>query len=205
MDCQMPVMDGLAATQAIREREVDGERIPIIALTAHAMPGYRERCIAAGMDDYMSKPVRPAGLLAILSRWAPSRDPAQDRDDDRVGVDTGTGRPAIDQQTLSGIEAFHGDDVVKQLIALFCESTPEHLERLVASIRERDRSVVHFEAHYLKDSAAALGATAMRDLCARIESMAGQGELDAAAELAAQLTAEAERVTSAFHGHLTGG
>jgi two-component system sensor histidine kinase/response regulator len=75
MDCQMPLLDGYAATAAIRLREIDGLHTPIIALTANAMQGDRERCIDAGMDDYLSKPLDPARLRAAVEQWAPVVEP----------------------------------------------------------------------------------------------------------------------------------
>jgi CheY-like chemotaxis protein len=72
MDCQMPELDGYDATRRIRAAE-NGRRIPIIAMTAHSMPGDRERCVAAGMDDYVSKPVRASQLEAVIKQWLPDR------------------------------------------------------------------------------------------------------------------------------------
>jgi CheY-like chemotaxis protein len=76
MDCQMPVMDGLAAARAIRAAENGGRRVPIIALTGNAMPGDREACVAAGMDDYLAKPFSLSALRAMLDRWAGPGAPA---------------------------------------------------------------------------------------------------------------------------------
>jgi two-component system sensor histidine kinase/response regulator len=73
MDCQMPAMDGYAATREIRRRETPGQRVAIVAMTAEAMAGAREDCLAAGMDDHIAKPIKPDDLFAALQKWAPER------------------------------------------------------------------------------------------------------------------------------------
>ena len=164
MDCQMPEMDGYAATMAIRSREKGTERLPIVAMTAHAMKGDRERCLAAGMDDYLSKPLRPEALDAALERWlgAPPASeveaPAADNPFDAL----------VDEARM---RVFRVDypEIIDQLIELFVESTPPLLEELREAAERGDGEDVRRTAHKLKGSCQNIGAGFMAKLAHDLE------------------------------------
>jgi two-component system, sensor histidine kinase and response regulator len=162
MDCQMPEVDGYEATAQIRARERDGERLPVIAMTAHAMKGDRERCLAAGMDDYLSKPLRPEELDAVLERWL--------------------GRPCAIGELIdeARMHAFRDQypDVADRLVDLFLESAPPLLGELREAVDGNDRERVRRAAHKLKGSCQNIGATFMATLCRTLE--ADEGDPDAA-------------------------
>jgi two-component system, sensor histidine kinase and response regulator len=164
MDCQMPNVDGYEATGRIRASERDGARLPVIAMTAHAMAGDRERCLGAGMDDYLSKPLRPEALDAVLERWL-GMAPA------------GADGPAV-EAALEGLidearmRTFRDDypDIVDQLVDLFLSSTPPLLEELRTAHDGDDRDELRRTAHKLKGSCQNIGATFMATLCRSLES-----------------------------------
>ena len=177
MDCQMPNVDGYEATGRIRAQERGDERLPVIAMTAHAMAGDRERCLAAGMDDYLSKPLRPELLDEVLERWLgvavaePADEDAADREE------------AIDALIDSArMRTFREDypDIVDQLLRLFLDSTPELLEELHAAVDSDDAAELKRAAHKLKGSCQNIGATFMATLCLTLE----RDDVDAAATLA---------------------
>jgi CheY-like chemotaxis protein/HPt (histidine-containing phosphotransfer) domain-containing protein len=163
MDCQMPEMDGYAATAAIRSREAGGSRLPIVAMTAHAMNGDRERCLAAGMDDYLAKPLRPEELDALLARIlgapAASATPPAARDPFEALVDD------------ARMRVFKVDypEIVDQLIELFVESTPPLLDELRAGAEADDADAVRRTAHKLKGSCQNIGAGFMARLAHDLE------------------------------------
>ncbi len=179
MDCQMPVMDGYTATRAIREWERDKDRhIPIIALTAHAMAGERDKVLAAGMDDYLSKPLRAHSLEKMLHRYVA----------DLPRSVTGTEAiVAVDKPTLRDLD--HGIRRSKKLSTLFIEQVPrtlDDLEQAIAQAPERIRE----RAHKLKGSCLAIGA----------ESMAADAEAIQHAAEASQLSDVKERALALREG-----
>jgi two-component system, sensor histidine kinase and response regulator len=182
MDCQMPNLDGYMTTGRIREQEGAGERLPVIAMTAHAMKGDRERCLEAGMDDYLPKPLRPDALDEVLERWLGVKP---------AGGPETAAQPAIDALIDDArMRTFRDDypDIVDQLLDLFLTSTPPLIDELRAAADAGARDELKRAAHKLKGSCQNIGATFMATLCRTIESGEGDvsgtvAELDAALEL----------------------
>jgi two-component system sensor histidine kinase/response regulator len=163
MDVQMPELDGIETTARIRAQESDGAHLPIIAMTASAMEGDRERFLAAGMDDYISKPLRPDQLDAVLERWlggAPTPTAA--------AASGNGGGSLIDR---GRVQRFRDDypEIVDRLVALFADSTPPLLEQLSNAVHTGDDEAVRRLAHKLKGSCENVGATRMGALCRQLE------------------------------------
>jgi PAS domain S-box-containing protein len=170
MDVQMPGMDGLEATRRIRapdSRALD-PRVPIIAMTAHAMQGDRERCLAAGMDDYVAKPVMPAALRAVLEKWlAPAAAPAAG----------GSGGAASVFDRVALLERLLGDTVVLHgLAGIFLEETPGFLALLQESLDRGDLPRAIAIAHGLKGSAANINGAALSQAAHEIELAGKAGD-----------------------------
>lgn len=196
MDCQMPIMDGFEATACIRQREAEMgiPAIPIIALTANAISGDREHCLAQGMDDYLSKPFAQEQLHALLARWLPERRVQTDTstvaaDTNElaavVGSSTSVGPAAstspieIDQQVIRQLRELR-EGLLPRIIDLFRSSSPPLLTQLEMAVGQRDSDLLYKTAHNFKNSAANLGLVALAAACRDCEAKARQGNLEQA-------------------------
>jgi CheY-like chemotaxis protein/HPt (histidine-containing phosphotransfer) domain-containing protein len=198
MDVEMPELDGLAASRRIHE-EWREQRPWIIAMTANALQGDREQCLEAGMDDYLSKPIRTEELAAALARSAPAASDAErDFIDDKAPDDSvpGTGDGSVlDPAALAQLRETTGDpSLMRELIDAFLQNAPG----LVGELAGDDAEEVRRAAHTLKSNGRTFGATDLADLCQKLEEQARGGELDGAGELVRQIEEKYERAAAAL-------
>jgi CheY-like chemotaxis protein/HPt (histidine-containing phosphotransfer) domain-containing protein len=207
MDCQMPVMDGYEATAQIRRREAEkgsGCRTPIVAVTANAVEGDRERCLAADMDDYLSKPFKKAALIEVLGRWSHAEDESHS-----VGGAGAEGSaseapgdsPALDQSTIDDLRALENPacpTLVADVVRAYVNSSSELLADLRAALEDRNAEGIEQGAHALKSSSANVGALPLARLCRELEAVGRGGDLSGAKDLFEGLTIEYQRVIAAL-------
>ena len=201
MDCQMPELDGYEATMRIRDQEhylgqpgrqmgslhhrQDGSphrHIPIVALTAHALAGDREKCLAAGMDDFLSKPIRPNKLREVLARWLEMHSGSVPPEDVL---------PAEDD--LDGMKDVFGSDFA-ELAQLFQSDTTKRIAALYRALHTGDAAEMLRLTHALSGSASSMGAASMASLCKRLELQLKEGISDALAEKIAAIEADFQKI-----------
>ena len=202
MDVQMPEMDGYEATKEIRRRESEGSdhRTPIIAMTANAMEGDREKAMEIGMDDYLSKPVRQEQLAGVLERWICSQRTAEDtpRKEQQGAADgeSAAGYRALDPAVLAGLEEFEddGSSIVAEIAGIFLEDTSGRIEDLREAVESGSSQDVRQVAHTLKGSSGNMGARRMQEISSKLQAVGESGDLAKAYVLLEQLEAEFGRV-----------
>jgi two-component system sensor histidine kinase/response regulator len=202
MDIQMPQMDGLEATIAIRQAEKrKGTHVPIVAMTAHAMQGDRERCLEAGMDEYLAKPIRSQRLFETISAMVDSSD----------GAPTAAGSPPLTPPTggegsvdwTSALQSVQGDfALLKGIIAAFLEESPRLMTELAQAVSGASPTQVVRPAHTLKGSLTYLGAQRACESASQLEIMGREGSLQQADEVFAALESEMARVIGALQDYL---
>ncbi len=197
MDVQMPEMNGWETTQAIREKERStGGRIPIIAMTAHAMKGDDERCFAAGMDDYLTKPIRTEELMTVLEKVG-ARKAARE-----VRLDRATVRRVVNQEAeavdlAAALERLGGDrGLYDELVGVFKNECPSMTAEMRRAIDDQDGKTLARSAHTLRGSSSNLGAVAVADAALELEKLARAEKLEGAGEQFKVLESEIERLLS---------
>jgi len=197
MDCQMPEMDGFEATRELRRIEESrgtpaAERAPIVAVTANALHGEREKCFEAGMNDFLSKPFHAADLHKVVVRWA-----GHGRAGERVEAPEAGQVALLDRDALARIRALQRPgraDLLARLVGVFLTALPRDIESLEEAVTRGDNATASRIAHTYKSSSANLGAAALSVAFAEIEKQARAGAVDELAELCAALRAAHARV-----------
>ncbi len=202
-DIQMPVMDGFEAARAIREAEkTEADHRVIIAMTAHAMPGDREKCLEAGMDDYITKPLRESELREMVEKWT---DRQQDTGQDAsAGValpepEKDDAAPVVESPIdwATGLDRFGGDrEFFLEVLSAFMEATEGQLKSLSEAIEKKDTEVVRREGHSIKGAARTLSADALADHAYSMEIIGKEKDLSKATEVFDALTAEFKRLAA---------
>ncbi len=198
MDCQMPLMDGYQATEEIRkhERQSGIQPIPIIALTAHALQGDREKCLRVGMNDYLSKPFEAQQLQATLRQWL--SDMAKNDPEPAETINTDSRQPAvspscIDQEVLDTIRQLQRPDqpdFLNKLITIFLTNSPVLVKLIKQAVADDDHEALWQAAHSLKSSSATLGALRLAAICHELETIGRGQQLEQCPHLRDQLETE---------------
>lgn len=188
MDCQMPVLDGFEATRQLRalEQASGGPRLPVIALTANALAGDRELCLAAGMDDYLRKPLTMAQLDTVLARWLPQHTPvdhfppALDSPSASL-ISHDQAAVILDESQLAQIRALGREGLpnpLTRMIQLYLENAPYQIEALRTAIAAADALEIRAKAHALKSASTTLGAAIFSSKCHKLETMGRENRLE---------------------------
>ncbi len=201
MDCQMPQMDGYQATMEIRRREPESVRVPIIAMTASAMKGEREKCLAAGMDDYLSKPLDPEALAVILKQWVA---PAEELEDPAQAVAETSVAVAAEESPFDPVRVATFDEMViegepdafRYLAGVLFGEATDLVQQLRKAIADGDGAAVSSIGHSLKGSAASMGAVSLADACFELEQMNAEQVGAAGPEALRRVEAELERIAA---------
>ncbi|MBX7259984.1 MAG: response regulator, partial [Candidatus Hydrogenedentes bacterium] len=208
MDVQMPEMDGFEATRRIRDAAsgVLNSQIPIIAMTAHAMAGDRERCLGMGMNDYVSKPISPVVLAAALERWLPSEGDMGFGAEKRL-VDKTAAAVAIQDSSIFDKEGMlgrlmHDEELACSVLETFLEDMPLQIATLRSFIEAGMTADAERQAHTIKGAAANVGGEALRSAAAAVEQAAASGRIDTLASAPSELEAHFETLRETLAAYL---
>lgn len=212
MDCEMPGIDGFMAAEKIRRIEkgaaVCVKRTPIVALTAHDLAGDREKCLASGMDDFLSKPFQLKDFTDILNKWivkASLRDSDPSTSETRMLASVTRNTTFLDPKALNALKALEKSascDLVRRMVHLFFEQVPKLMRTLYHAETQSDAETIRKASHSLKSASGSLGAVRLSELSKTLEQMASESKLFQVREHLREMEAEYRRVKNALEVEL---
>jgi signal transduction histidine kinase/CheY-like chemotaxis protein/HPt (histidine-containing phosphotransfer) domain-containing protein len=183
MDISMPEMDGMAATRKIRRLTGKNAEIPIVAMTAHALKGEKEQFLAAGMNDYLQKPVPVRHVQLLVKKWVERKD----SDKDTTDGDLNTNIPVLDENILKELGREAGEDMIMELVQCFIDDTSSRTIDIENVIAENNLAALEAQAHSLGSSAGTFGCMQLHHICRDIERLLREGNSSAAQKMTSDL------------------
>ncbi|MCD4720230.1 MAG: response regulator, partial [Desulfobacula sp.] len=204
MDCQMPQMDGYQATKQIRnpQSRVIDHKVPVIALTAHATKGDGDKCLKAGMDDYMTKPFQPSLLADMLKKWLPKHNSSSRNENKSPPLEKEQVKEEILDWTGFLDRIMNDEDLAKDIFNEFLNETPKRIDKIHKGIDKDDTLVIKREAHTLKGSSANVGAIGLQNIAYQIEISASDEDLKKAASFFPKLEKQFIILKEVFHENI---
>ena len=206
MDCRMPRLDGFDATRAVRAHEDGDRRVPIVAMTASVLEGERERCLAAGMDDFLTKPVNASDLERVIRRWSDDRPTERAASSSSASTGKPSGGPVLDEARVRMLHELKKDGVsfFERTAASFMARAGDQVVAIREAIDAGDAARLQGSAHQLKGSALNLGLPLVGAAAARLEACGDAGRTTGADDLLDELVREVERAVAALQEATTG-
>jgi CheY-like chemotaxis protein/HPt (histidine-containing phosphotransfer) domain-containing protein len=205
MDVMMPEMDGLEATRHVRERQAGGangfsSRIIVVAMTAHAMQGDREKCLAAGMDDYLSKPVRPKDVRSMIEKWAGLATDAVPASAPATAVSEKSGEPPVDMSRMMDLTDGNMDQL-RELVDMYFKQTQTQIGQMREAVRAGNADQARRLAHSCAGASATLGMMRLVPRLRELEKLGASGTLTGAGEICEHIAKEFEHIGEFLKGH----
>jgi len=193
MDCQMPEMDGYEATREIRKLEGKDRHTPIVAMTAHALKGERERCLEVGMDDYLAKPTTFPDLQNVLQKWSIKSKGKEKKSDESLKNNDDRSNPVFDpEKFFTSVD--RDIEIANEIAGIYLDDTLKNIQKLREALSSEDQNTAERMAHTIKGASGSVGAADIREVASHIEQAAKGGNLKKCYDLLEELEPAYQKV-----------